>query len=228
MRSVARYIWLLLLLLSGAAFATADETAGIDIVYHIATLNNWEDIVREQLATVAKSGLGQACDSLTVTVVGEEIERVYPLFASLSFLDKVHIVHSGADLHLYEFPGIEMVQQIAQSKPNTHILYFHIKGVTRYGSRQERPVQLWRRYMEYFTVERWRACIDALKSADICGVEWLQHRSIFAGNFWWARASYLRTCQLLHGPLELRELYRHRRQTDRHQLSSIRTGLVCC
>jgi len=179
--------------------ADVSKENGIDIVYHIATMNNWVDIVSEQLMTLEQSGLGDACDSLTVTVVGPKIQRVRKLFKKLSFLDKVTFIHASKDLLQYEFPGIDMVRQIASNKPNTRILYMHSKGVTHYGKPSEQPVRLWRRYMEYFAFERWKDCIEALETVDICGVDYtlsILGTYFFAGNVWWSRAAYVSTCQL--------------------------------
>lgn len=170
----------------------------IAIVYHIATLNNWENIAQEQIETLQSSGLWEACDSLTVTVVGEQISEVQDLFQNWKESKKFKIVHASNDLHQYEFPGIEMVQSIAQHQPTAKILYMHTKGLLHYKQHTEHNVYLWRKYMEYFTIERWQDCIKTLDSADLCGVDYSKSPSgsYFSGNFWWARASYITTCKL--------------------------------
>jgi hypothetical protein len=170
----------------------------IEIVYHIATLNNWRNIVQEQLETLESSGLWEACDGLTVTVVGEQISEVQELFRELDRPEKLKIVHVSNDLHQYEFPGIEMVQQIAQQKSAAKILYMHTKGLLHYKQNTETNVRLWRKYMEYFNMEKWQECIKALDCADICGVDLSRSPSgsYFSGNFWWARANYITTCKL--------------------------------
>ena len=172
--------------------------ASCDIVYHIATLNNWEEIVSDQLSTLEKSGLGDACDSISVTVVGTEIDKVYLHFKNLPFLNKVRIYHCSPELEQYEFPGIEKVLLIANQKPDTQILYMHTKGVLHYGSQREQNVRQWRKYMEYFTIERWQDCLEALTDANMCGVDLsVSPKGIYySGNFWWAKASYLSTCKL--------------------------------
>jgi hypothetical protein len=175
------------------------NSKNIDIVYHIATLNHWKEIVREQLRVLEQSGLGTACDSITVTVVGPQIHKVYSLFKNLTFHDKVTIIHASANLLEYEFPGIEMVREIALKKPKTRILYMHTKGVTHFNKPSDEPVHLWRRYMEYFNIECWRLCLDALKTVKICGVDYtnsIHGHYFFAGNFWWGKASYISTCRL--------------------------------
>lgn len=194
-------LWLFtfLLFFSGDLSAENRKKEKIHIVYHIATINNWEEVVREQVETLELSGLGDACDSLTVTVVGQGIGKVDKLFYNLSFYSKVKIIFASHNLRQYEFPGIEMVQQIARNDPNAKILYFHSKGVTHFNRSTEQAARLWRRYMEYFVIEHWEDCVDALDEVDLCGVDWTISTSglpFFAGNFWWARAQYITTCHL--------------------------------
>jgi hypothetical protein len=169
--------------------------AQIEIVYHIATLNNWKEIVQEQVAGLQNSGLSEACSHVTVTVAGPKIRAVRSLFEKVPFREKVELIHVGS-LNVYEFPAIEKVKEIAHRFSDAKILYLHTKGVTHYRKQCEENVRLWRQYLEYFVVKRWKECLDALDSFDICSAEWNEQPELFfAGNFWWARADYLQTCR---------------------------------
>lgn len=202
------YLFRVVLFLSAILFcdtksvsAQQQMSSDIDVVYHIATVKNWKQIVAEQIETLEKSGLGEACDSMTITVVGGKVEEVQDMFTNLSFYSKVNIIDASLDLHQYEFPGIDAVIRIAAVKPNAKILYIHSKGVTHYQTASEQPVRYWRRYLEYFTVTQWQDCVKALDYYDVCGVDWTLSISglpFFAGNFWWSRASYILTCHLNH------------------------------
>ena len=170
--------------------------AEIQIVYHIATMTNWKAIVKEQLALVQDSGLADACDRITVVVVGPKIKRARQLIQELIPGNKVRIIHGGKELDQYEFPSIAAARNIAQNSPNAKILYLHTKGVSHYRTPFEENVAYWRCYLNYFVIEKWRACVEALDSFDLCGVDWLEKPELhFSGNFWWSRADYLRTCQ---------------------------------
>lgn len=176
--------------------------ARIDIVYHVAMLKNWEEVVAEQLNRLAHSGLAKACDQISITVVGSNylFPKLKKLINESSFSNKITIFYASQNLHNYEFPGIEKVIEIANTYPDTKILYMHDKGVTHYQKPSQNSVTLWRRYMEYFAIDQWEDCIAALDSFDACGVD-LSYREpgvapFFAGNFWWARADYIRTCSL--------------------------------
>lgn len=181
----------------------------IEIVYHVATLNRWEEIVQEQLQTLVSSQLAHAADRITMVVVGPHIKKTEELIQKTSFAHKIQLIHFSENPRFCEFPGIEMVQTIAKEKPEAHILYLHSKGVSYLDPDKARNVQSWRRFMEYFTIERWQDCMESLETSNMCGVEWLNchHTSsqkieqpgMFAGNFWWARADYLRTCPPMQG-----------------------------
>lgn len=211
-----RYLLILVLL-----FLPSLLRASIEIVYHVATLNSWEEVVCEQLTTLERSGLGSACDRLTVTVVGPHIDKAKELFRRFSFYPKVLLIHASEDVRVAEFPGIEMVKKIALEREDANILYMHSKGITHLQNDRTRNVRSWRRYLEYFLIERWEACIEALQTFNLCGVEWLnctksmapcmENPGIFAGNFWWARADYLRTCKdVPPRPWDPSSLYRDR------------------
>jgi hypothetical protein len=70
-------------------------------------------------------------------------------------------------------------------------LYAHTKGAFN-----PQPVTTgWRRAMTAEVAGRWRDCVQLLGEYDAAGVAWQKSpwygTSFFAGNFWWARASYL-------------------------------------
>jgi hypothetical protein len=86
-----------------------------------------------------------------------------------------------------------------------YVLYMHHKGVYS-------KTTTWRHYMQYWNIEKWKECVQHLDEGyDTCGASFLTADSptltcgpypIYAGNFWWARASYLRKCRILKTPVE--------------------------
>jgi len=198
-KSLKTYLFIFLFVLYSATLVSAKENESqIEIVYHIATINNWKDIVNEQLTKVEKSGLGDACDHLTISITGSHIAQMEKILNNYSFKNKVSYI-KNLDLSCFEFPAIEKVIQIAKEKPTAKILYFHTKGVTYHNQPNEKNITLWRKYMDYFNLEKWDDCILALEDHDACGVEWTESACgvyMFAGNFWWGRADYINTCIL--------------------------------
>jgi hypothetical protein len=92
----------------------------------------------------------------------------------------------------------------SKNNPDYKILYFHSKGVTK----ETLTSQSWRLMMEYFVIDKWKECAEYLNEYDCVGAEmntvgptlWSDGSltpndpiPFFAGNFWWANASYINT-----------------------------------
>jgi len=176
------------------------DPSPIFIVYHMATINNFDELANEQLQTLDDSGLLEACDNMFVTVVGPHIDQARALFQNSIYADKIIVLHDSVDMN-GEFPALAVVNELADEFADAKILYMHAKGIRHYKGPYEESCRWWRLYMEYFVIQHWQNCLDALDTADVCGVLWRIHpRPHFSGNFWWARASYIRTLAPLPKP----------------------------
>jgi hypothetical protein len=157
--------------------------------WHIATINNWYEIVDEQLGKLIRSGLLDALEHVYVGALGEpDLLRLPP--------NRFTITYTSPDIQEFEFPTLAAAQQFACAHPEAKLLYFHVKGASRgyEDSTSKYQISFWRRYMEYFTIECWQACVAALEDCDACGVEIRSDPAPhFSGNFWWANATYLAT-----------------------------------
>ena len=178
----------------------------IIVVYHVCILGNWKEILLDQLKTLNNSGLGKVLDKMYVQIVGvldnTHFQEIKSLFLNYSFSHKISFKYFKA-IDLYEFPSIKQVQQIARTSPEARILYFHTKGVSheeQHGKQYVKNLNQWRKFMEYFNIEKWDDCLHALEKFDACGVDWgkkwKNKPQFFAGNFWWATGKYITTCQL--------------------------------
>uniref|UniRef100_A0A6M3IPM8 Putative methyltransferase n=1 Tax=viral metagenome TaxID=1070528 RepID=A0A6M3IPM8_9ZZZZ len=87
------------------------------------------------------------------------------------------------------------IRDYAKENPDDYILFFHTKGITHFTKATED----WRKYMEYFVIERWKDCVAKLDEGyDACGVLWNKYTPVgyfphFSGSFYWAKASYINT-----------------------------------
>ncbi len=179
----------------------------IYIVYHVGILNNWQEIMEEQLEALTSSGLLEASAQLIVCFVGDDTPIIYSLLENTPYTNKIQIVHASEDLSVCEFPSIALVKEIAEHHGDAKILYFHSKGVMHFNKPTEGPIRDWRLYMEYFLIHHWKTCIETLNNYDICGVNWGRghpwlRRGFphFSGNFWWACADYIKTLPELPKP----------------------------
>lgn len=153
--------------------------------YHVWADGYWQQAVWEHARAVKAAGM--PVDDMLVTIVGRDPAR----------RDRVRGFLAG------EFPGARFayadegyeqvtIQAIAASvadgQPAT-VLYAHSKGAYH----PDEIAILHRRAMTYHLVGHWQHCLELLADYDAVGCHWKEPERYFAGNFWWANASYLRT-----------------------------------
>lgn len=169
--------------------------------YHLCTINNWRDVLGEQLEAWMDSGLADATRRVFLSVVGPEAAEAraildYALGSPATF------AYCSEDPTSFERPLLEYAHGFCEhDEPLARaVWYMHGKGVSSPHWRNPRVTE-WRRFMEYFVVEHWRDCVDSLTEYDACGVNWHTEPSPhFSGNFWWASPRYLATLPATIGP----------------------------
>jgi hypothetical protein len=128
------------------------------------------------------------------------VEWITKFLNCSSSKDKGGKVKSKVEIVVYpdnkeEANTMKWIRDYSKDNPGDYVLYFHTKGISRYSAGTES----WRRYMEYFVLENWKACVAKLKEGyDCCGVMWnsdtpLGFHPHFSGTFWWANTSYINT-----------------------------------
>lgn len=109
----------------------------------------------------------------------------------------------------YEYTTcLELQKECNESEEEFYALYIHNKGAfTRTVGNYN-----WRKYMEYFCIEKWRECVEKLDEGyDLVGAAYTDNTEefnpnithYFAGNFFWAKSSYIKKCQQLITPPEV-------------------------
>lgn len=169
----------------------------IAVFYHVGQFGQWERLYQEQINSLCVSGLYDACDFVYVGINGtQKLPSVLPKIIQVENNNKV-----------LESDTLKAMWDLACKNSDYRFLYIHTKGVT-----QEKEymynVNAWRLYLEYFTIHKWYECIKKLKDYDCAGAEWIQESGLtdpdtnqtvfeinphYAGNFWWANASYIKT-----------------------------------
>lgn len=118
----------------------------------------------------------------------------------------VDVTYYDSNLKLAEKFTLSHLHKIAHRTSDSKFWYIHTKGV----SKDNKNTYYWRKYMEYFIIEKYEECIKCLDEYDICGVDWFpsdikafakawgsaQMDAIFAGNFWWTRSEYVKKIDL--------------------------------
>lgn len=159
--------------------------------WHIGAVGDWRRIIGEQYSKVRRSGLYDASDRIVVGFIGgrnREQELGIPILTDPKF-----DVFSTERLADYEFPTLARLWQEAQESEESFLCYYlHTKGASLAATPRQAAADAWRRYMEYFNVEKWQDCADILNEYETCGVELQSEDSHYSGNFWWARSDYIK------------------------------------
>ena len=194
--------------------------------YFAALMNDWKSIVIEQMDRLFHSKLFYDTDVLFIRVY-YTIESDMDNFSSI--VDSYRKNFSLADFNIriystneneYEFGILNLMKELAV-EDEFYCYYLHSKGVSKIrDARRIEPIRAWRRYMEYFLIDKYSSCIESLKSgSDAVGVKiretpasmekvsglsgefwWTSSRYMsmysrnpkhFSGNFWWSKSSYI-------------------------------------
>ena len=164
-------------------------------VYHVTTLHHWKDIAREQLELLFAN---QRLQKLTVTIA-QTPKADLPFLQNL-FLQAMErrpalkVLGHYCALAEFEHTAMRLVDQVARQE-DMPVLYFHMKGVSH--SPPDASCEAWRRHLNAFVAEadRWSEFL-AKMPYDVCGPLLTSDPDhgfrYFAGNFWMARAAYVR------------------------------------
>jgi hypothetical protein len=191
-------------------FLVAPEGLGssynVSLFYHIGMLNNWREIVLDQLDTLERCGLGYIASDLAISFHNpstdvsdmESAQQIMELLNQYQFLTHMQTmptIISASRAYPWERLMMEHMSTICRQRKSNHIVfYFHNKGSSKYGTGDYMNVFPWRKYMEWFLLERPTLCIKAVLhyGAKTCGVEIKVSPSMhYSGNFWSSACSHV-------------------------------------
>ena len=168
----------------------------IAIFYHIAQMGLGAFIYQQQIHRLYTTGLIQAADYIHFGVNGDQELFNVP--------EKTKVKYNQKENWGTEKETLLNLKQFCEENPDYKVLYFHTKGATK----DSLYVQSWRLMMEYYMIDKWKECIKHLNTFTTVGIPiFLVGPTIFldgsiieenptivyAGNFWWANASYVNT-----------------------------------
>jgi len=162
------------------------KTSDIYGFIHIGVMNDWQQILQNEMEAIHASGLFQETNTIFVGISGEKVS--IPRGTKLA-------VHNPT-LKAGENETIKFLHSMSKVLKNAKFWYIHTKGARwQAGTGEAKNSESWRKYMQFFIIDNWRDCTQALETHDVCGVEWTKsgwnNTYIFSGNFWWATSSYL-------------------------------------
>ena len=190
--------------------APGNASRSVIIGYHVGMLNNWRKIVKDQLNTLFQCGLGAVADHMYISysnnsTAGEELDQLKAILNQYSFARDATILFNehqpieGVAINSLHEECTQRVQSMDSPQSDTIAFYFHTKGNSVYDPDWE-SIDVWysyiyslywRKYMEYFTIERPYLCMKQIfdNGKNVCGV--LFDEDHFSGNFWATSCRYL-------------------------------------
>jgi hypothetical protein len=173
----------------------------IKVFVHLNDMPGAFEVMSEQLTLASESGLIDAAEEVVLCTNGNpgSFDAAKQIMNKEEF-PNVTFVHTGDRTNLWEWPTLNLIKQYCdQTDDEFYVCYFHLKGMSR---PTDTTAVDWRNYLNYWTIEQWEENIAQLdKGMDTVGVNFAEHEwPHYSGNFWWARASYIRKLEPLTHP----------------------------
>lgn len=174
----------------------------IKFYLHTPELYGWQSVFADAVERMAISGMVQDVDEINICINGNwsTMSEVLEPLTMLCNKFRIRTVNSDASKH--EWPTMNCIKNDVVSSMRRDIIgYAHLKGLSpnRYGLQSTID---WRRYLFYWTIERWRDHVQAIEDGyDTSGVNWLERpQPHYNANFWWAASGHLRALTRLDDP----------------------------
>lgn len=150
--------------------------------YHIAAINNWIDILKEQKSICDKLNIKPHCGFL-----GNKNQLDIAIEYGLD------IKYFSTNIKNYEIPTLKLLYDWSKKNLDSYVMYFHTKGAS--SNANDIFKTKWRHIMNDFVIKNYQNNIQILESTkkDVIGVNWTNAKGFnhFSGNFWIAKTNYI-------------------------------------
>jgi len=167
----------------------------VHIYYHIYAIEGVDEIVKEQLALIRNNfdfpyklniGISIANDNVSIDNV-------------LNIIDKFGLRDIRAKGN--EFTTLDIIEKDKEKFGDSdYILYLHTKGASKQTQSNYENIITWRHVMNYFNIEKCKNVFKIFEKTSYNTYGILLGKAgnwkIYSGNFWWAKASYLKTIEM--------------------------------
>ena len=161
------------------------------IFYHLWTVGEWDRVNKGIFTEIANSGLGNRIDKMYICVNTDIDFKEINLYGIPE--NKVEFIRIPDTKS--EWPTLDLLYSKYIKIPNTPVLYLHCKGA-RFTNNDNiyGPVNSWTNGMTYFTVTKWKKCINFLNSGkSSVGIRVERIPSVhYSGNFWWINSNSIK------------------------------------
>lgn len=175
----------------------------IHLFHHAVDLPNSETVFSEQLDRIINSGILQDQSTYHICINGN-LNSFEDHFNRIAKYSNIKIIHVADNYKYWEYPTLTYLKNfVDNSKDCEYVAYIHMKGSSNPTFQNTKD---WRRLMEFFIIDNYKKSINYLGNGyNIAGVNWHNGgiNCHFSGNFWWARADYIRTLNHIPNPTKI-------------------------
>ena len=173
-------------------------------VYFICCINNYLEVVKEQLSCVNK-GLLNITTNIIIFITNYNKDICNELDYILNTYDKFIIVKS--EYNLFEKFAINNYRNYITEK-EYYLYYFHTKGLKNKNDDLINIFSSRRQILNYYTLLQYNVNIKLLEIYDAVGCSLsLYPKKHFSGNFWWSKSSYLQMLNNINDKYLSPEMY---------------------
>jgi hypothetical protein len=164
----------------------------VHIYYHIYAIDGVESIVDEQINLIKTHFDFPYILNVGISIANDNI----PITNILSLFNVSNLRDVRAKGN--EFVTLDLIEKdVDKFGDSDYILYLHTKGASKQDNQN---VISWRQLMNYFNIEKYKNIFKIFEKTEyntygvLLGIagKW----RLYSGNFWWAKASYLKTIQM--------------------------------
>ncbi len=152
---------------------------------HVAAVNDWLELLRNQIDKAARSGLLAQCGTIWLGVVGPDASVLDQI---TGFPPCVKVAFHRRNLLEYEFPTLQFLQDHCRAHQG-FVWYAHLKGVVNRDPGQK----AFRSRLEEFVLVHHRVAAEKLSEGYrvAAGFGSDDNRWPVPGNFWWATSGHI-------------------------------------
>jgi len=166
--------------------------------YHVYAIEGVEGIISEQLNLIEKHFDFPYILNVGISIANEN-ESISHI---LNMVENIRDIRAMGN----EFTTLDLIEKDKEKfGDNDYILYIHTKGASRLKNDNYKNLVAWRHYMNYFNIEKVDNVFKcfAKTSYNTFGCNFIKFENTnakkhYSGNFWWAKASYLKTIDVLN------------------------------
>ncbi len=162
----------------------------VHIYYHVYAIDGVESIIDEQLNLIKSNFKFPYVLNVGISIANEN----QSISTILEKFNKIRDIRAKGN----EFVTLDLIEKDKDKFGDSdYILYLHTKGASKQGTDAYANITSWRNIMNYFNIEKCQSIIELFQKTNYNTFGILFGEAgkwkIYSGNFWWAKASYIKT-----------------------------------